>query len=104
MNKLTNIAAAIGVSLVVLGTSPAFAQGVDEVVLWPAASATLHGNWIVTPDSTAAGGARVHNPNASLAKAAVASAPADYFEMTFNADANKPYRLWMRGRAESNNS
>jgi hypothetical protein len=103
MNRLFNIAVAIGVSFVsVIASSPALAQGVDEVVLWPAANATLHGNWIVTPDPTAAGGGRVQNPNASLAKVPASSSPADYLEMTFSADAQKPYRLWMRARAESN--
>ena len=29
-------------------------------------------------------------------------APPNYFEMTFNADAGKPYRLWVRAKAEQN--
>jgi hypothetical protein len=101
MKRLFRIALGIGVSLVGI-SAPALAQDANEIVLWPAASASVHGNWIVAPDATAAGGGRVHNPNASMPKAGVASSPADYFEMTFHADANKPYRLWMRARAESN--
>jgi hypothetical protein len=103
MNRLFRIAVAIGVSFGgFIASSPAFAQGIDEVVLWPAVSATLHGNWIVTPDESAAGGARVQNPNGSLAKVSASGTPSDYFEIAFDADAGKPYRLWMRGRAESN--
>ena len=30
------------------------------------------------------------------------AAPAHYFELTFNADAGKPYRLWIHGRADNN--
>ena len=28
--------------------------------------------------------------------------PANYFDLTFTAEANKPYRLWLRGRAQAN--
>ena len=28
--------------------------------------------------------------------------PASYFEVTFNAEAGRPYRLWLRGRADGN--
>ena len=47
-----------------------------------------------------AAGIRTRN----LAKVTTASAtPAAYFEMTFNAEAGKGYRLWIRGKAELNN-
>ena len=43
------------------------------------------------------------NPDRGRAKLSSASAaPADYFELTFNAEAYKPYRLWMRGKADNN--
>ncbi|MGH9370817.1 MAG: DUF4038 domain-containing protein, partial [Vicinamibacterales bacterium] len=60
------------------------------------------GNWVVVPDATAAGGARLRNPNAGLAKASPSATPADYFEMTFDAEAGTPYRLWIRARADGN--
>lgn len=42
----------------------------------------------------------LQNPNAGAPKQATALAnPADYFELTFNADAGKPYRLWIRSKA-----
>ena len=75
----------------------------DEVVIYAATSATAQGAWSVLSDSTAAGGKRLQNPDAGAAKltAALAS-PANYFEVTFNAAAGKPYRLWMRGKAHNN--
>jgi hypothetical protein len=73
-----------------------------EVVLYPGESSVRVGNWQVVPDATAAGGSRLWNPNAGAAKLTTAlAAPAHYFEMTFNAEAGKPYRLWLRSKAES---
>ena len=74
-----------------------------EIVLW-AAEAPVRVGWQVQPDASAAGGSRIWNPNANLAKVTTASAtPAAYFEMTFNAEEGKGYRLWIRGKAELNN-
>ena len=74
-----------------------------EILLW-AAEAPVRVGWQVEPDTSAAGGSRLWNPNANLAKVTTASAtPAAYFEMTFNAEAGKGYRLWIRGKAELNN-
>jgi hypothetical protein len=57
----------------------------------------------VTPDASAAGGARLQNPNAGAAKLMTPLAsPTQYFEMTFDAEAGIGYRLWMRGTATSN--
>jgi hypothetical protein len=70
-----------------------------EIVLY-ASEAVKVGNYSVVPDATAAGGARIFNPDAGLPKLAAALAnPTTYFEMTFNAQAGIPYRLWMRGKA-----
>ena len=77
--------------------------GATDIVLY-ASEATRAGNWQVVSDSTAAGGARIHNPDQGAPKRSTALAnPADYFEMTFNAQANTPYRLWIRGKAQSDN-
>ena len=52
-------------------------------------------------DLTAAGGTAMLHPDAGAAKIASAlGTPAHYFELTFNAEAGRPYRLWLRGRAE----
>ena len=58
---------------------------------------------MVEADATAAGGQRVRHPDAGAAKIATAAAqPANYFDMTFDAVAGVPYRLWIRGKADSN--
>jgi HKD family nuclease len=60
--------------------------------------------WVVVSDATAAGGARIVHPNQNGAKLPGAlAAPTNYFELTFDAEQGRPYRLWIRGRAESNN-
>jgi endonuclease/exonuclease/phosphatase family metal-dependent hydrolase len=57
----------------------------------------------VVPESTAAGGARLANTDFGAPKIQTASAnPSDYFELTFNASAGQPYRLWIRGRTVNN--
>ena len=54
-------------------------------------------------DSTAAGGKRLQNPNNGAAKLSTPLAsPANYFELTFDAVADTPYRLWIRGKAINN--
>jgi hypothetical protein len=75
----------------------------DEVVLYAAEATLIAGEWTRTADSTAAGGARLQNANAGAAKITTAQAnPVHYFELTFSADAGKPYRLWLRVKAASN--
>jgi endonuclease/exonuclease/phosphatase family metal-dependent hydrolase len=74
----------------------------DNIVL-RAAAATVGGNWLVERDCSAAGSARLVNPDMSLPRARAAAEPVDYFDLTFNADAGKPYRLWMRAKAADDN-
>jgi hypothetical protein len=74
-----------------------------EIVLHAWQAPVIAGNWQVVNDATAAGGARLASidlgaPTITKAKAA----PADYFELTFYAEAGRPYRLWMRGTATAN--
>ena len=73
-----------------------------EIVLRASDAAQIVGNWVPTPDSTAAGGVRLQNPNLGAAKLLVPSAtPTSHFELTFEADAGVPYRLWLRGKAQN---
>jgi hypothetical protein len=59
--------------------------------------------WQIVADANAAGGVAIANPNLNEAKVSTALAsPASYVDITFTADANTPYRLWMRARATSN--
>jgi len=77
----------------------------NTVVLWLAdtPAASINGSWQQLSDSTAAGGSALWNPDAGAAKVAPAlAAPANYFERTFTADANTPYHVWIRMRAQNN--
>ena len=57
-------------------------------------------NWILTSDDSAAGGARLLNPDAGQPKlSSPTAAGSDYFEVQFTAEAGVPYRLWMRSQA-----
>jgi hypothetical protein len=79
---------------------PSAATG--TIVRYPATAATAHGNWRMVADTSAAGGSRIEQPDAGAARvAAPLASPANYFELTFTAVANKPYRLWLRGRAHA---
>jgi hypothetical protein len=81
---------------------PAPAPGAGEIVLY-ASDATLFGKWTVQADPGAAGGARVQSPNLGAPKVTPAlRSPKNYIELTFIAEAGRPYHLWVRGRAESN--
>jgi PKD repeat protein len=74
-----------------------------NIVLYASEASATVGNWQVVADTSAAGGSRLFNPDAGLAKVVTAAAnPASYFEMTFTAQAATPYRLWMRGKALNN--
>ena len=76
----------------------------SEVVLYAADAAAVYGTWSRVADATAAGGARLSNPDRGAAKLANAlAAPVNYFEMTFEAQAGVAYHFWMRGKADKNN-
>ena len=63
----------------------------------------VFGRWQRELDSQAASGARLRHPDAGVPKRASAlAAPEDYFEMTFTPEANVPYHLWIRSRADAN--
>ena len=75
----------------------------DDVALYAGQAPVRQGAWAVTADGTAAGGVRLYNRDAGLAKVVTPAAnPVDYFELTFNAQAGRAYRLWMRGKALNN--
>lgn len=87
--------------VIVESSAPAAALQPGEIVLYARNARTIVGGWQVVADVSAAGGARLWNPDAGTPKVLVPSAsPTNYFELTFQADAGRPYRLWVRGRAE----
>ena len=72
------------------------------MVLWAGEAPVRVGAWSVVADATAAGGKRISNPDSGAAKlTAPLAAPANYFEMTFNATAGVDYRLWIRSKAQN---
>jgi Right handed beta helix region len=74
-----------------------------EVVLYAAEAVLVQGAWSRVNDSTAATGVYLQNPNAGAAKLTSALAqPVHFFELTFDAEAGRPYHLWLRGKATSN--
>ena len=75
----------------------------SDIVLYPGKASVKQGTWQILSDASAAGGARMHQPDAGVTKiAAPLTSPANYFEMSFNAQAGIPYRLWFRSKADNN--
>ncbi len=75
----------------------------SEIVLHTRTASTTAGLFRVDLDAGAAGGSSEHHPDLAAAKVTSPyTAPANHFEMTFNADAGKGYRIWIRGKAERN--
>lgn len=75
----------------------------EEIVLWTSDATLAAGAWRLVADAAAAGGLRMHHPDAGAAKISTASgSPRDYFELTFNAVAGRAYRIWIRGKADNN--
>jgi endonuclease/exonuclease/phosphatase family metal-dependent hydrolase len=103
--RLTHLAATpVAAALVAMlaASAPAAAQSTIEL---PPENATVRaGKWVVTTDATAPGGGKtMRHPNANAAKITTAAAsPANYFELTFSAQAGVPYRLSLYGKADNN--
>lgn len=78
-------------------------SGIKEIVLYAADATTVAGPWRLENDSTAAAGRRAWIPDMGVPKVVTPLAdPSGYVEFTFNADAGRAYRLWIRGMAERN--
>ena len=92
-----------GVSATVTVTVSNTSSQSAEIVLWASDATAAAGSWRLVADVSAAAGLRMHHPDAGGAKITTAAAsPANYFEVTFNAVAGTPYRIWVRGKADSN--
>jgi hypothetical protein len=93
---LVTVASAVCAALVG-AQSPA-----PDVVLRTGSAPVVAGKWMRIADATAAGGTALRHPDAGAAKLATPlAAPANYFELTFQAEGRTPYRLWIRGRADA---
>ena len=74
-----------------------------EVVLYASDATVVNGTWRRVSDPQAAGGVRLSQPDAGTPKITTpAAAPVNFFELTFDAQAGRPYRLWIRGQAAAN--
>jgi glucose/arabinose dehydrogenase len=74
----------------------------EDIVMY-AADVVPRGLWRVVSDGTAAGGRRLEHPNAGAPKLTTPLAsPSNYFQLSFTAQAGRPYHLWVRGRAHNN--
>jgi hypothetical protein len=76
----------------------------DTIVRWASSASddAIAGEWTRMTDSAAAGGAALGTPNQDAAKIVPGLAnPASYFEVTFPAEAGRPYHVWLRLRAEA---
>ena len=77
-------------------------SGTSEVVLYAGQATTKTGSWTSVSDVSAAAGTRIYQPDAGVPKISTASAnPAHYFDLTFSAEAGRPYRLWIRAKAQN---
>ena len=75
----------------------------DEIVLYARDATAVTGAWRLVADSTAAAAARISHPDAGAPKlAAPLASPSAAFELSFTAEAGRPYRLWIRGKADRN--
>ena len=84
--------------------SRAASLAAGDVVLYASQARIVGTKWKLESDSTAAGGRRLRVPDAGALKVTTSAliTPTDYIELSFTADANKDYHLWIRGKADSN--
>ena len=68
-------------------------------MLYASSAVNVVGDWALTADTSAAGGVRMQNANLRAPKANASATPSSSFDLVFEADAGKPYYLWVRGRA-----
>ena len=87
---------------------PPPAGDASTVVIWTCtdvAQANVAGNWQFLVDQSAAGGCALWNPDHGNSRISPPLAsPAHYFSTTFNAVAGVPYHVWLRMRAQNNNT
>jgi hypothetical protein len=87
-------------------TAPAASSGTGDVVIYASdiPASQLHGSWTTTSDATSPNSLKLVTPDAGWATLiAPVAAPADYIDVTFDAEAGTPYALWLRLRAFNNN-
>src|SRR5688572_14958240 len=92
----------LGVIAMLALASVAQAQPGPHDIVLHTRNGTRVGAWAVLPDGSAAGGSCMKdNSTAGTVNLNPIASPANYFEMTFNAHANVPYRVWLRMKADT---
>jgi regulation of enolase protein 1 (concanavalin A-like superfamily) len=102
-NSVLNTATFDSVTVTGGGTTPPPPTSNGDVVIRASGipMASLHGSWQQASDSLSPDGVKLTTPDNGVAiTSAPQAAPADYVDVTFNAEANKPYRLWLRALAQ----
>src|SRR5687767_3652993 len=104
--RLRSLVACLAILIVLCAARFSFdraeAQTPTDIVLHTA-SASVRGGWQIVSDSSAASDRATVLPDAVRPRVSTPlSNPADYFELTFHAYGDTPYRLWVRGRADGN--
>jgi glucose/arabinose dehydrogenase len=82
-----------------------FARGSasSDIVLYASDTTGFAGMYQLVGDAGAAGGIRIQTPEGTVPRQNTPlAAPPNWAEWSFHAEAGRPYRLWIRGRAELN--
>jgi endonuclease/exonuclease/phosphatase family metal-dependent hydrolase len=93
-----------GILLTAVAASVVPTAAQSTINLTPESATVRHGKWAVTSDAAApTNKSTLRHPDAGAGKISRALAsPANYFEVTFNANAGVGYRLWLLGKADAN--
>jgi PKD repeat protein len=83
-------------------TAPQAQAANTNVVLYASKAPVRAGSWVIVSDSTAASGAAMTTPVSATKVPTPLATPANYFQMTFPANAGQAYHLWIRGKAANN--
>src|SRR5262249_14123213 len=74
-----------------------------NIVVYASDVTALHGTWTKVSDTTSPNGQKLSTTDLGWSSAnAPVAAPANYFDVSFSANANTPYTLWLRLRALNN--
>ena len=104
-NSVLNTATFDSVTVAGGGTAPPPPTSNGDVVIHASSipASALHGAWRTASDSLSPNGVKLVTPDNGVAITSAPSAtPTHYVDVTFNAEANKPYRLWLRLLAADN--
>jgi hypothetical protein len=86
-------------------TAAALPPPPDDIVIYASdiPPASLHGSWTTAADGSSPDGVKLMTADVGWASTVNAlAAPEHYIDVTFDAVANTPYRLWLRIRAVNN--